>query len=111
MTSLDLPRLAGLIFGAPLMIARPKLDVILDVVTPRLLAGGPMDPVPTDPGDRPFQVTGDGILRIRDRGQTVAELEAKILASPPVYHLPVEEPAYYREAQSADLSKLPMPSR
>ena len=64
MTSLDLPRLAGLIFGAPLMIARPKLDVILDVVTPRLLAGGPMDPVPTDPGDRPYQVTGNGIALI-----------------------------------------------
>jgi phosphoribosylformylglycinamidine synthase len=55
------------------------------------------------------QVTGDGILRIRDNGQPVAELDAQTLASPPVYHLPTEEPAYYREVQSADLSKLPMP--
>jgi len=55
------------------------------------------------------QLTGDGILRIRDNGQLVAELPAETLASPPVYHLPTEEPAYYREVQSADLSKLPMP--
>jgi phosphoribosylformylglycinamidine synthase len=56
------------------------------------------------------QVTGDGILRIRDNGQLVAELDAQTLASPPVYHLPTEEPGYYREVQSADLSKLPMPA-
>ncbi len=55
------------------------------------------------------QVTDDGILRIRDSGQLVAELPAETLASPPVYHLPTEEPAYLREVQSADLSKLPPP--
>jgi len=55
------------------------------------------------------QVTGDSILRVRDDGQIVAELEAKTLASPPVYHLPAEEPAYYRQVQSADLSGLPQP--
>ena len=55
------------------------------------------------------QVTGDGILRVRDNGEVVAELDAQKLASPPVYHLPAEEPAYYREVQSADLSKLPQP--
>jgi len=54
-------------------------------------------------------VTDDGMLRVRDNGQVVAELEAEALASPPTYDLPYEEPAYYREAQSADLSKLPMP--
>jgi len=55
------------------------------------------------------QVTGDGVLRIRDNGQIVAEVEAKTLATPPVYYLPAEEPAYYREARSADLSRLPIP--
>jgi phosphoribosylformylglycinamidine synthase len=55
------------------------------------------------------RVTGDGILRIRDNGSVVAEVEAKALADPPVYHLPAEEPAYYREVQAADLSDLPVP--
>ncbi len=64
MPRLDLPRLAGLIFGAPLMIARPKLDVILDVVTPRLLAGATVDPVAAGPSDRPYQLTPDGIAVI-----------------------------------------------
>lgn len=48
----DLPRLASRVFGAPLMIARAKLEVILGVLAPRL-AGGPLeivesvaDPVP-----------------------------------------------------------------
>jgi phosphoribosylformylglycinamidine synthase len=56
------------------------------------------------------KVTGDGILRVRDNGQVVAELEAKALADPPVYHLPTEEPAYYAEVQSADLSKVLQPN-
>ena len=54
-------------------------------------------------------VTDDGILRVRDNGVVVAELKAETLANPPTYDLPYEEPAYYREAQGADLSKLPMP--
>jgi phosphoribosylformylglycinamidine synthase len=36
-------------------------------------------------------------------------VEAKALASPPVYHLPTEEPAYYRDAQAADLAGVPVP--
>ena len=55
------------------------------------------------------RVTTDGILRVRDNGEMVAELDAKTLADPPVYHLPTEEPAYYREVRSADLSTLPLP--
>ncbi len=55
------------------------------------------------------KVTGDGILRVRDGGELVAELEAKTLADPPVYHLPTEEPAYLAEVQSADLSQVPQP--
>ena len=55
------------------------------------------------------RVTEDGVLRVRDNGEVVAEVKAKTLATPPVYHLPTEEPEYYREAQSADLSQLPQP--
>ncbi len=55
------------------------------------------------------QVTGDGILRVRDNGQLVAEVKARKLASPPEYRLPSEEPEYYRNVQSADLSQLPQP--
>jgi len=55
------------------------------------------------------QVTDDGLLRVRDDGEVVAEVEAKALASPPVYELPTEEPAYYREVQSADLSSFSVP--
>ena len=55
------------------------------------------------------RVTADGILRVRDNGEMVAELDAKTLADPPVYHLPTEEPAYYQQVRSADLSTLPLP--
>ena len=55
------------------------------------------------------RVTGDGILRVRDNGDIVAEVDAQKLADPPVYHLPTEEPAYYRENQAAVLSGLPQP--
>jgi len=55
------------------------------------------------------QVTDDGVLRVRDNGEIVAEVDAQALASPPTYELPWEEPAYYREAQAADLSTLPLP--
>ncbi len=55
------------------------------------------------------KVTDDGILRVRDDGEVVAELEAQVLASPPVRHLPAEEPEYYQKARAADLSHLPLP--
>ena len=58
----DLPHLGGLVFGTPLMIARPKLDTILQVLSFRL-QGDSTDPaVPT--GDQPFVVTPNGIAII-----------------------------------------------
>ena len=58
----DLPHLGGLVFGTPLMIARPKLDTILQVLSFRM-QGDSTDPaVPT--GDRPFVVTPNGIAII-----------------------------------------------
>ena len=58
----DLPHLGGLVFGTPLMIARPKLDTILSVLTLRL-AGEPGDTV-ASVGERPFLVTPNGIAVI-----------------------------------------------
>jgi len=55
------------------------------------------------------RVTADGVLRVRDDGEVVAELDARALASPPVYQLPAEEPSYYRENQAVDFADLPMP--
>jgi len=55
------------------------------------------------------RVTEDGILRVRDGGQVVAEMGAQDLASPPTYEMPVEPPAYIAEAAARDLSALPQP--
>ncbi len=41
---LDLPHLASRLYGTPLLIARPKLDVILSVLAPRILSGLSVEP-------------------------------------------------------------------
>ncbi|WP_069798910.1 phosphoribosylformylglycinamidine synthase subunit PurL [Tepidibacillus sp. HK-1] len=47
------------------------------------------------------KVTNDGMYRIFDQGEVVAELPVKALVDEaPVYHMPSEEPAYYRRFQS-----------
>ena len=58
----DLPHLGGLVFGTPLMIARPKLDTILQVLSFRLQGDATDSAVPT--GDQPFVVTPNGIAVI-----------------------------------------------
>ena len=58
----DLPHLGGLVFGTPLMIARPKLDTILQVLSFRLQGDAPDPGIPA--GDRPFVVTPNGIAVI-----------------------------------------------
>ena len=50
----DLPHLASRVFGAPLMIARARLEVILGVLGPRL-AGGTLEVV--DPETDPTPLT------------------------------------------------------
>src|SRR5689334_18796408 len=45
---MNLPHLVGRLFGAPLLIARSKLDVILSVLAPRL-TGGTLLPRDTAP--------------------------------------------------------------
>lgn len=68
----DLPYLASRLYGTPLLIARPKLDVILGVVA-RKLAG---DTLATPPPDAPLrsdslQITDSGIALIPILGTLV----------------------------------------
>jgi phosphoribosylformylglycinamidine synthase len=53
------------------------------------------------------EVTGDGILTVLDAGETVAQLSARFLTSPPRYDLPAAEPAYLRPAWEFDAASLP----
>jgi len=55
------------------------------------------------------EVTDDGFLTIRDNGKIVARVKASVLADPPTYHLPAQEPGYLPSLQQADLSSLPEP--
>jgi phosphoribosylformylglycinamidine synthase len=57
------------------------------------------------------KVTDDGLVRIKDRGEVVAEVPAKALTDMcPTYYLETEEPEYIREVQSFDLKSLPQPN-
>lgn len=56
------------------------------------------------------RVTEDGILRVKDKGITVAEIPAKALAEEgPIYDRPIKRPALQDEIQRLDLSKIPLP--
>jgi len=58
------------------------------------------------------QVTGDGIMRVKDGRRVVAEIPAKALAEQgPVYHRPRQRPAYLDETEQADLSGLSLPDK
>ena len=53
------------------------------------------------------QVTGDGRLRVKDRGVVVAEIPNRALTDEaPVYTRPTAEPEYLREVQQLDLDAL-----
>ena len=53
-------------------------------------------------------VTGDGLLRVKERGTTVAEIPNRALTDEaPVYRRPMTEPEYLREVQQLDLDSLP----
>ncbi len=52
-------------------------------------------------------VTGDGLMRVKENGVTVAEIPAKRLADDaPLYTREEREPAYYKKAQAFDVSSL-----
>jgi phosphoribosylformylglycinamidine synthase subunit PurL len=54
------------------------------------------------------QVTQEGLLRVRDKGQIVAEIPNRALTDEaPVYRRPMEAPSYLAEAQALDLDSLP----
>ena len=53
------------------------------------------------------EVTGDGVLRVRDRGTVVAEIQnAKLADEAPVYDRPKAKPDYLAEAQQLDLDRV-----
>jgi phosphoribosylformylglycinamidine synthase len=53
------------------------------------------------------EVTSDGFLRVKDRGQVVAEIpNAALTDEAPVYSRPFSEPDYLRQAQQLDLEEL-----
>jgi phosphoribosylformylglycinamidine synthase subunit PurL len=53
------------------------------------------------------EVTGDGLLRVKDHGTVVAEIPNKALADEaPLYNRPTREPDYLRDARVLDLSAL-----
>jgi phosphoribosylformylglycinamidine synthase II len=56
-------------------------------------------------------VTDDGLLRVKERGVVVAEIPNRALTDEaPVYHRPMSEPEYLREARQLDLDALTAPS-
>src|SRR5574337_390284 len=58
------------------------------------------------------QVTGDGLMRVRDGDRGVAEIPARALAEEgPVYHRPMQRPAYLDETERADFTGLPLPEK
>ena len=53
------------------------------------------------------EVTGDGVVRVRERGNVVAEIPGRALTDDaPVYARPMTTPAYLEEAQRLDLEAL-----
>jgi phosphoribosylformylglycinamidine synthase len=58
------------------------------------------------------RVTGDGLMRVTDGDRVVAEIPARALAEEgPVYHRPMQRPAYLAETERADLTGLPLPEK
>jgi phosphoribosylformylglycinamidine synthase II len=58
------------------------------------------------------KVTGDGMLRVRDRGALVAEIpNAALTGDAPMYHRPMSEPEYLADVQRLDLDSLADPGR
>lgn len=56
------------------------------------------------------EVTGDGLLRVRDGGRLAAEIPSRELADgAPAYDRPTRYPAYLDEARRLDVSALPVP--
>jgi len=55
------------------------------------------------------QVTGDGLVTIRDNGKIVAKVKAHSLTKAPVYDMPYKKPRYLRKLNKLALSKILKP--
>ena len=56
------------------------------------------------------EVTGDGLLRVKERGAVVAEIPNRALTDEaPVYRRPMAEPDYLARVRTLDLDALPVP--
>lgn len=55
------------------------------------------------------KVTDDGIVRIRDNGNIVAQIEAHKLTNAPIYDMPYREPDYIKELRELNLQSIPEP--
>ena len=55
------------------------------------------------------QITDDGIVRIYDGKNLVAEIPAKAIAEAPVKELPMQKPEYVEQVKRFDFSQLPEP--
>src|SRR2546428_11721105 len=54
------------------------------------------------------EVTSDGMLRVKEHGTVVAEIPNRALTDEaPLYHRPMTEPEYLKDAQKLDLGALP----
>jgi phosphoribosylformylglycinamidine synthase subunit PurL len=57
-------------------------------------------------------VTSDGIMRVKDHGEVVAEIpNTALVDEAPVYDRPMARPAYLDTVRALDLTSLPAPSR
>src|SRR3954469_15966342 len=55
-------------------------------------------------------VTGDGLMRVKDRGTVVAEIpNTALVDEAPVYDRPTTRPGYLEDVQSLDVRSLPPP--
>ncbi|MFC1708776.1 phosphoribosylformylglycinamidine synthase subunit PurL [Candidatus Omnitrophota bacterium] len=52
------------------------------------------------------KVTDDGIVRIKDEGRVVAEIQAHSLTQAPTYNIPSKEPEYLNRLRKLDLNKI-----
>ncbi|MBI5121333.1 MAG: S49 family peptidase [Rhodospirillales bacterium] len=66
----DLPHIASRLFATPLLVAKPKLDVILNIIGPRL-GGAPIEDMSPLPA-REIEITHEGIAVIPVVGTLVA---------------------------------------
>jgi phosphoribosylformylglycinamidine synthase len=55
------------------------------------------------------RVTDDGMVRIKDDGKTVVEINAQSLTEAPLYDMPAKIPDYQDELNSLDITKIKIP--